>query len=51
MKVDDHPEYKKGVEAPKEKLKTDRDGYRAHRRMQMLLEKDCLQKQEQREQK
>ena len=28
MKVDDHPEYKKGVEAPKEKLKTDRDGYR-----------------------
>jgi len=28
MKVDDHPEYKKGVEAPAEKLKTDRDGYR-----------------------
>ena len=28
MKVDDHPEYKKGVEAPREKLKTDRDGYR-----------------------
>ena len=28
MKVDDHPEYKKGVEAPKERLKTDRDGYR-----------------------
>ena len=28
MKVDDHPEYKKDVEAAKEKLKTDRDGYR-----------------------
>ena len=28
MKVDDHPEYKKGVEPPREKLKTDRDGYR-----------------------